>query len=348
MRQRKFPVRLVAAIAAVALLAASCGDDEDDAAASADTGESEAEAPETEAPVEHLSLTMGGTQSSSSAFAMLSAMARLAGEADGDMTIKIRETGTSHENIQLLGEGAIEFGLAGLRTPTEAAMGLAQYEGSAVPELCTVMNFAVNAEYLTVTEDAGVDTLADLEGEPFAPGFQGSGLYDSLQYWLSVIDIELDVFTGGLEDVINAMKDRRIIGFGKSAAGFRPDASMLDVQSSIDVKAIGFTTDDVDKIMADDPLNKVLYQFEEVPPGSIYDNEEPFLTSIVTTNLFADTNQDQDAIYRLTKALWETLPEAAEQANYEGAKGVTPEQTTKTAEMLQICPGSQRYYDEIA
>lgn len=349
MRHRSGRHRAVALLAALALLAGACGDDDDgdEEAAAADASDA-TESSEAPAPAERLTLTMGGTQASSSTFAMLSAMAQLAGEADGNMTINIRETGTSHENIQLLGDGAINFGLAGLRTPVEAAKGLGEYEGKPVDGLCTVLNFTANAEYLTVRDDAGVDTVYDLDGKPFAPGFQGAGLFDSLQYWLSVLGVELDVFTGGLEDIINAVKDGRIVGFGKSAAGFAPDASMLDVQSSIPVKAVGFTEADIDKILADDPLNEALYQFREIPAGTIYDNEEPFYTSIVTSNLFSSTDQDQDAIYRLTKGLWETLPDAAEQTNYAGSKDVGPELTTSTADMLPLCPGSERYFEEIA
>jgi TRAP transporter TAXI family solute receptor len=297
---------------------------------------------------EHLTLTLGGTQSSSSAFAFLTAQSRLAADADGNMTINVRETGTSNENIQLLQEGAIDYGLAGLRTPSEASQGIGSFEGKPVPNLCTIMNFAKNAEYITVRADAGIESIYDLDGKAFAPGFQGTGLYDTLLSWFEILGIEVDTFTGSLEDVVNAFKDGRIVGFGKASAGFAPDASMLDVQSAISVKAIGFTQEDIDTIMAADPLNETRYRFEEVPAGTIYNNPEPFLTSVVTTNLFSSTDQlTEDEAYRLTRALWAAQEEAVAQTNYNGGKGITPEDTTSTASSLQICPGAQRYYDEV-
>lgn len=303
--------------------------------------------PATSGSTDPLNLTLGGTQASSSAFAFLTAQSRLASEADGNMSIDVRETGTSNENIQLLQDGAIDYGLAGLRTPSEASKGAGPFAGNALPTLCTIMNFAKNGEYLTVRADAGVDTIYDLDGKAFAPGFQGTGLYDTLLSWFEILGIEIDPFTGSLEDVVNAIKDGRIVGFGKASAGFAPDASMLDVQSTIEVKVIGFSQADIDKIMAADPQNETLYQFEEVAAGTIYDNPEPFLTSVVTTNLFSSTDQlTEDAAYRLTKALWAAQEDAVAQTNYGGGMGITTADTTSTAASLQICPGAQRYYDE--
>ena len=65
---------------------------------------------------EQLNLTMGGSQSGSSVFSLITAQARLAGNADGALDINIRETAASSENIQLLRDGAVDFGLSGLGT----------------------------------------------------------------------------------------------------------------------------------------------------------------------------------------------------------------------------------------
>lgn len=353
---------LVGALLALSMVAAACGDDEDDGGdtSSGDTGTdtgtettdgaetTEGGGDETEVSDEDLNLTMGGSASSSSVFAFITAQARIAGEVDGNMNINVRETGASSENIQLLRDGAVDFGLSGLSTVIQAQRGLAQFEGSAYDDLCLVMNYLKNGEFITVRADADIDNVEDLDGMAFAPSFQGSALYDNILAYFAVLGIEVEVFDGSLEDIVNAMKDGRIVGFGKSGNGLGADASMLDVASTVPVEAIGFTEEQVEQIFAASPDNELLYQFTEVEPGSIYDNEESFLTPVVLATYFGDSSLDEDTSYRLARGLWEAQEDAATQTNYAGAMGITIQDTLDSAEKLPFCPGADRYFEEDA
>ena len=309
---------------------------------------SEAPSETTAAEKDDITLTMGGSSSSSSVFAFITAQSRIASESDGAMSINIRETGASSENIQLLRDGAVNFGLSGLSTIIEAQRGIGAFEGNAYPEICNLMVYLKNAEFITVRDDANIETVLDLDGKPFAPSFQGSALYDNILAYLAVLGVSPEVFDGGLEDIVNAMKDGRIVGFGKSGNGLGADASMLDVASAVDVHAIGYSQEQIDQILADAPENEILYQFIEIPPGSVYDNEEAFLTSVVIASYFADTStMDEETQYRLTKSMFEALEQAATETNYAGAMGITAQDSLDTGEKLALCPGSQRYFDEV-
>lgn len=341
---------LVALFLALSLMAVACGDDDEstEAATQEEGGEEEATTT-TEAEKEQLDVTMGGSASSSSVFAFITAQARLADEIDGKMSTNIRETGASSENIQLLADGAVDYGLSGLSTVIQAQRGIGAFEGKAQPDLCLMMNYLKNGEFITVRADAGIDTVEDLDGKAFAPSFQGSALYDNILAYFEVLGIEVDVFDGSLEDIVNAMKDGRIVGFGKSGNGLGADASMLDVASAVPVKAIGFTQEQIDKIFAAAPENEILYQFTEVEAGSIYDNEEQFLAPVVLSIYFTNGSAlTEDEQYRVTKALFEAMPDAAKQTNYAGAMGITAEDTLNQAEKLELCPGSKTYFDEVA
>ena len=375
------PRRILAALAVAAMVLAACGGDDDDAddpapatqppapsttAASVDSvpatvddtedsveDEGDDEAPVESAPpdstadeeLDDVTLTFGGTQSSSSFFAFLVAHSRLAGEADGAMEINVRETGAALENISLVDEGSADLGLSGLRTVVQAYRGIGPFEGAAIPDICNLINVAANAEQIIVHES--INSIYDLEGKSFAPGFQGTGLYDNLVAWFEILDIDIEVFDGGLEDIVNAMKDGRIVGFAKAGNGFTADASMLDVASSVPVKALGFSQEDVDKILGASPDNPVLFQFVDMAAGTIFDNEDT-LISVVTTNYFANSEMPQDVAYRLTKAMAASLDEAAAQTGIVGAQGVTAELTTSTTEAVPLCTGAERYFNEVA
>ena len=290
---------------------------------------------------------MGGTAASSSQFAVLSAMARIGGDIDGAMSINLRETGASTENIQLMRAGSVEFGLSGLPTSIEAQRGLGAWEADPYPELCNIVNYGRVAEFVTVRADAGIDDIEDLQGKPFAPGIQGSSGFDNTMTFLDAMGIEVEVFNGSLEDIVNAFKDGRIVGFVKSGSGTGPDASMLDVASATDVDVIGYTEEQVDTILNADDDNALVYTFDEVPAGSVFDNEDPFLTSFLYSGLVSDTEMPEETAYRLTKAMFESIPVMAEEVNYAGSRGITAESTTDTADRFPLCPGAQRYYDEI-
>ena len=297
---------------------------------------------------EELNVTMGGSSSSSSVFAYLTAQARIAGEVDGNLNINIRETGASSENIQLLRDGAVDFGLSGLSTVIQAQRGLGAFVDAPYEDLCLMMTYLKNGEFITVRADSGIETVEDLDGQAFAPSFQGSALYDNMLAYFAVLGIEVEVFDGSLEDIVNAMKDGRIVGFGKSGNGLGADASMLDVASSVEVRTLGFSQEQIDQIFAAAPENELLYQFVEVAPGSIYDNEEAFLTPVVLATYFTDSDGlTEDEQYRVTRALFESTAPAAEQTNYAGAMGIVAADTTDQAEKLALCPGSQQYFDEI-
>ena len=297
---------------------------------------------------DQLNLTMGGSQSGSSVFSLITAQARLAGNADGALNINIRETSASSENIQLLRDGAVDFGLSGLGTVIQARDGLGGFAANPYPELCNLMNYLRNAEFMTVRADMGIETIHDLEGKAVAPGFQGSAVHDNFLAYLDVLGIEVEVFEGSLEDIANAMKDGRIVAFGKSGNGLGADASMLDVASAVPVKAVGFTPEEAEQILNAAPDNQKLFVFDEIPAGSIYDNPQPFVTSFVISSYFADASMPEETAFRLTKSMYEALDTAAQQSNYAGAKGITTELTTSTVQNLPLCAGSARYFENPA
>jgi len=138
------------------------------------------------------------------------------------------------------------------------------------------------------------------------------------------------------------MKDGRIVGFGKAANGLKADASFLDVHSATPIKPLGFSAEDVATLTAKYPY----YQFVEVPAGAIGDSPA-FTTSMIYANYFAHADMPEDEAYRLTKALWASLEEAATQTNYDGAKGREYSETVETRELLPLHPGAERFYREV-
>ena len=90
-RGRSFCKRWVAVLLSVVLIAPACGSDDDS----------------------QMDLTLAGSSTSSSVYGFLLTHARLAGQADGAITVNVRESSTS-DNPGLVSQGSVDYGIAGL------------------------------------------------------------------------------------------------------------------------------------------------------------------------------------------------------------------------------------------
>jgi uncharacterized protein len=330
---------MFALICALALLVSACGDGGTGGAP--DPGQQDGEATGTDARGEPLDLTLGGSATTSGVYAFLLAHARMAGQNDGALTINIRES-TTEENIPLVSEGSVDFAIAGLDAVHRGLEGTGQFEGTAFDDVRLLMTYLTVAEMLVVRSDRGIESVYDLHGQPFAPSFQGSPVYTKVLEMLAVLGIEPDVFDGSLEDVVNAMKDGRIVGFGKAGAGLVADASMLDVASAVPVTLVGFSQDDIDEIVAEYPL----YRFVEVPAGALLDSPA-VLQSSIDAVYFTSERMDEETAYRLTRTLWETIEDSAQETGYQAAMGITPDMTAEAESLVPLHPGARRFWEEM-
>ena len=318
-RGRSFCKRWVAVLLSVVLIAPACGSDDDS----------------------QMDLTLAGSSTSSSVYGFLLTHARLAGQADGAITVNVRESSTS-DNPGLVSQGSVDYGIAGLNALARSYKGTGQYEGNQSPDSRLLMTYLTVAEMIVVRSDKGIATVQDLEGMSFAPSMQGSPVYTKVLEMLDALGVTVDVFDGALEDVVSAMKDNRIVGFGKAGAGKAADASMLDAASAVPVTLVGFSDADIAAIQAVHPN----FNFTEVPAGALMDSPA-VKQSTIDAVYFTDASMSEDDAYRLTKALWTTLQASADESGYAASSGIVAEQTVEASRLVPLHPGAERYWREI-
>ena len=318
-RGRSFCKRWVAVLLSVVLIAPACGADDDS----------------------QMDLTLAGSSTSSSVYGFLLTHARLAGQADGAITVNVRESSTS-DNPCLVSQGSVDYGIAGLNALARSYKGTGQYEGNQSPDSRLLMTYLTVAEMIVVRSDKGIATVQDLEGMSFAPSMQGSPVYTKVLEMLDALGVTVDVFDGALEDVVSAMKDNRIVGFGKAGAGKAADASMLDAASAVPVTLVGFSDADIAAIQAVHPN----FNFTEVPAGALMDSPA-VKQSTIDAVYFTDASMSEDDAYRLTKALWTTLQASADESGYAASSGIVAEQTVEASRLVPLHPGAERYWREI-
>ena len=169
-------VRLGAALAAMALVAAACGDGDDADAGdtTGDGGEQTEEAGGDAGGEMPGFLTMGTGSTGGTYFPLGGAIAGVwSGNSDG-LDVSTQASGASVENLQLLQQGEIDLAMAINGTASAALAGEGDFAGQEY-DITYLGAIYREVNQIVARADAGITTVEDLAGKTVAIGPPGSG-----------------------------------------------------------------------------------------------------------------------------------------------------------------------------
>lgn len=196
-----------------------------------------------------------------------------------------------------------------------------------------------------------VKTLADLKGLRVSVGDAGSGVYLNAKELLAAygLDIDKDIQQDNLSvgDSADAMKDGKLDAFFFTAGA--PTTAITELGTSMDVFILSLE----EKVMKDFIANHKIdgkYEVYSIQPitNEQYDfisKDEPAYTIGVTATYIVSNDLDEDVVYNMTKALWESTDDIAK-AHAVG-KGMDVEAATVTIGNVPVHPGAEKYYKEV-
>jgi TRAP transporter TAXI family solute receptor len=250
-------------------------------------------------------------------------------------------TKASAENLNLLqaGRGEIAFTLgdalgdawkgdaeAGFKTPLN--------------KLRTIAAIYPNFIQIVAAADSGIKTLADLKGKRIAVGapksgtelnaraiFKGAGLS-----YKDFAKVEYLPFGESVELMKNRQLDATLISAGLGVAAIR------DLATAVKIVIVPIPADVVAKI------GEAAYQAGTVPANT-YNGQTDAVTTVTIQNfLVSHEGVSTDAGYKMTKAIFEHLPDL--QAAHAAAKAITRENAAK-APPAPLHAGAAKYYKEV-
>ncbi len=254
----------------------------------------------------------------------------------------------SGENVKLLREDEAQFailqGLFGYyavngKGPVEAA--------GPQKQLRSVTMLWQNVEHFAVRKDAAktgtVEDLLALKGQRMAMGKKNSGTIGSNRVLMGNvglnIDSDADLFYGGYGPSADAFQNGQVSAFGIPAGV--PVGAITKVMAAMgnDMRILNFTPELAAK--ADGGFG--LWTPYTIPAGT-YPNQAEAISTIAQPNFLAvRADVDEDAVYRITKAIYENLP-------FLNAihKATTAMDIQKAIAGLPapLHPGAARYYKE--
>ncbi len=277
--------------------------------------------PPAEAQQKMINLNMGSTSSTSAVYAWCVATANVINKANVGLNVTVVESGAALDNLRKLKEGAFDFALSiDIPSAMQMVQGIDSFKGQPWKDVRVLFIRNVTIDRLYARKDAGVKTFADLGGKKFSPGIPGASSTAYMMKFNEVLKANINFVPGTLSDSIGALQTNRIVGLQKTSPVGAMDASLIEVNLTTPITALGFTKDDVARITKVYPY----IPFIETAKGSIAQIPDagPMYELAPIVGAMASKELPEDVAYRIVKSYVEGLPEVA--ASYPAVKGWDP------------------------
>lgn len=263
---------------------------------------------------------------------------------DTEQNWSVLETGGIADNHVLLERGEADIAISAPATMYQATKGIGSFEEVGPNDNLRVLwTWVIPPQTLVARADAGIDRLEDLEGKRILPGGTGTSTDTLFRRMFEIVGVQPDFISGSLDDGVTAMQDRRIVAFGKASPGLVPDATYLQMQSSLSIKPVGFSSEQVEQVREKLPY----VDFMEVPADTVIKGAPAFTTWVAPLMFVTTGDLSEEDAYAAVKAATEAQEAIAK--TYKGTATVDYVQDTiksaKTAEAV-LHPGAIRYFEE--
>ena len=254
-------------------------------------------------------------------------------------------TGASVFNINAVGTGDLDFGIAQADRQYQAYEGLSEWGGRPVKDLRAMFSLAPEMVTLVVAEDSGIKKIEDVKGKVINIGNPGSGnrqnaidIFDAIK-----IDYKKDFRAEGIKaaDAPRMMQDSRIDGFFYTVG--HPNGNIKEATAGLR-KARIISIPEIPALLENFPYYNVGYIDMASYPEATNAAEGKIPTVSMKATLVTNAAVSEEVVYNVTKAVFESIEEL---------KALHPALADLTKEgMLEgltapLHPGSERYYREV-
>ena len=284
-------------------------------------------------------MLIGSTSASSSHYGYFVAVSQVINEKVPGLETSVVETGATVDNLRRFARKQIDLGLVTTNVLSQAYFGKKDFKNRPVKSKLLWV-YVIAPQNAIVRKDAGVSELAGLNGKRFNPGLKGSATEKTSEAVFEVLGIKPDYVRGSTTDIVSAVKDNHIIGYVKSGAGLKIDASSRDIATFTPIDILSLNKGQAGRIQSELPEVSIV----DVPAGA-----GPGVGSYTTwgfaVGCSASLEMDEETAYKIVKAICEDKTiQASAMASVKGADFV--EMTLKYA-TSPLHPGTIKYFREV-
>lgn len=290
---------------------------------------------------ESVSLTLGTGGTTGTYYAVGGTMSTVLNELMPNVKLSVASTGASKANII-----DVDGGISQLATVQNDVMYYAYNGTDLFLDEGAMTGFAAVAgiydETCQIIAAPGITSVEDLRGKRVNVGDAGSGVEFNATQILAAygIDINEDITksNGSFGDAADAIKDDRIDAAFVTAGA--PTTAVVDLAVSNDIVLVPIDGSYADSLIAEFPF----YTKSSIPAGTYNGVDVDTETLSVRATLIASPEVSEDAIYELTKAMFDNQDALAS----SHAKFLELDIEKATAGIsTPFHAGAVKYYDEV-
>ena len=274
---------------------------------------------------------------------MAAATAQVVKKRYPDVNLQV-EPGAALVNMEKIRTDKADLGWSMTTVLSDARRGSGAFKGKQTDKPLYVANYYPNVWQLVVPADSDIKSVKDLRGKAVAlPARGNTSLADGWELLLRVNGMSLnDLGTksyGPVSSNGEAMRNRQALAAGWFTVV--PASFVLDVGSSIKLRMISVSDEELKKLQAINPgfaryvVKKGTYSEQGIP-----DEVQTFQSPTI---LIASAKTPEETVYRITKAIVEGRGEFA--SVVKAMTGVTAADMAENFG-LPYHPGAARYYKE--
>lgn len=271
------------------------------------------------------------------------AMSRIIADADPNLDISVEGTGGSAENLLSVNSGAMPYGIVYAGDIYLGRAGLLADDPLQYEDVRPVAALYGGLIHLVVTENSGIERVADLAGKRIAPGNAGSGAALSAERYFKHLGLwdAMNIEYLGYAEAAAAMGDGQLDGFWIMSAF--PNASVTEAAALASIRLLDIYNPGAEAGFFD------AYPFYTPRnlPGGAYEGVPDDVPSFQDTAIWvAHKDVPEEVVYNALKAVFSEQglermraahPAAAEMTLDSGLVGIP----------VPLHPGAYKFWREI-
>lgn len=256
-------------------------------------------------------------------------------------TASVQETNASVDNMLLIGDGGADIAFTLGDTAGDAVNGAGEDFAEGPIEACALARLYDNFTQIVASSDSGVASVEDMRDKRISLGSPGSGTEVIALRILEAAGIDPDADIErqqlGVDETVAALRDGTIdAGFW---SGGLPTGALVDYATTGNMVLVPHAEYTGDMVAEYGDV-----YVEGVIPADTYEGQADDVEVIVVPNVLAvNTSMDEQLQQDLTRVLFEQKDALVDV--HAAAEALDPELAQDVA-FMDICPGSQTYYDE--
>lgn len=256
-----------------------------------------------------------------------------------------QSTTASVFNNAAVQNGELEAGLAAADVTRSMYLGEGKFDGKPHPKLRVVANLYPEDLHLVMPKGASIGNLGDLKGKRVGIAQAGSGTQVAVLQMLDAWGVDRDNMD---EAELNNSQSAERLADGQLDAYFYaagwPVAAMVQLASTKGMSLHSFSDADLKKI------NEIIpaYIPSKIPAGVYEGVDSDILTPAVSALLVVSSDLDDELVYGITKAMWNSNTRKLLDNGHAKGKQITVETALDGVAALGVPlhPGAERFYKE--